>query len=276
MQCLSWTLLRAFRPLATVATLLALHGGLNVADLYLTWRLLRHSEAYAREVNPLAGWLLRESGWAGLATFKLGAALATAALFSTITIFRPRLGRAALAVACATTGLVVGYSLVLNLQAAAHAADLRALRRMLEKGGRFAVEFREIAERREYTERLAEDFLRGRCTFAEAVGCLERDFTRRPAWIGGLRRLFPDMSDAERATLQFLRAALRREAGDPWQLTAERRAAAARRWAAVCAAHLGRPAPPAWWRLCGVDAPLTFPSSDTWHECNSPAAAAVQ
>jgi hypothetical protein len=82
---------------------------LSLADLFLTWRLLQSSgEMY--ESNPIAEWWLSCYGWAGLAGFKIGMALAVAILATAISLARPRTGGRVLAFACAALAVVVLYS----------------------------------------------------------------------------------------------------------------------------------------------------------------------
>jgi hypothetical protein len=84
-------------------------GLLSLADLVLTFVLVKYSGGEIYEGNPFAGAWLADFGWPGLIIFKT----LTLAVFITtlvlITIYRPRAGRYILAFACLLVGSVAGY-----------------------------------------------------------------------------------------------------------------------------------------------------------------------
>src|SRR6516165_6149856 len=83
---------------------------LSLADLTLTWALIRAGLGQIYESNPVAAWCLRWQGWAGLAIFKAVMVLMSIALVAAISWRRPRTGGRVLALGCVVTAAVVLYS----------------------------------------------------------------------------------------------------------------------------------------------------------------------
>jgi hypothetical protein len=83
---------------------------LSLADLVLTWMLVRYGGGRIYEGNPIAHAFLANCGWTGLATFKV----TTLMYVGGVSVFmsRQRLGIALLLLifACAAVGSVVAYS----------------------------------------------------------------------------------------------------------------------------------------------------------------------
>ena len=83
---------------------------LSLADLTLTWALIRDGSGSVYESNPVAAWCLHGHGWAGLAVFKSLMVLASGGLSEIISRYRPRTGGRVLVLGCVVTGAVVLYS----------------------------------------------------------------------------------------------------------------------------------------------------------------------
>jgi hypothetical protein len=86
---------------------------LSLADLALTYWLLRQSDRQIYEANPVARWWLVQYGAAGLACFKGAVALAVLILVAFIARHRPRAAGRILVFACLSLVLVVVYSATL-------------------------------------------------------------------------------------------------------------------------------------------------------------------
>jgi hypothetical protein len=85
-------------------------AALSLADLALTFVLVKYSGGEIYESNPFAGAWLANYGWPGLILFKT---LTLAVFISTlvlISIYRPRASRFILGFACVLVGSVAGYS----------------------------------------------------------------------------------------------------------------------------------------------------------------------
>jgi hypothetical protein len=89
---------------------LLLLGLLSLADLCLTWWLLRQSGGHVYESNPLAAHCLERHGWAGLALFKAATVFLGGGLLVVVCGYRPHTGGRALTLACAAVAAVVVYS----------------------------------------------------------------------------------------------------------------------------------------------------------------------
>src|SRR5262245_50019627 len=96
-----------------LSLMLAVFAVLSLADLGLTWFLIRHGGGAVYESNPVAGWWLEQYGWLGLAGFKLGQVVLVAALGLLIARWKPRVGSFVLAMASAAVSCVVLYSVSL-------------------------------------------------------------------------------------------------------------------------------------------------------------------
>jgi len=90
---------------------LCLFVALSLADLLLTFQLVRGSDGEVREANPIAAAWLDAYGWAGLGAFKALMVLLVAGSCVFISRYRPRAGGGVLTYACLVTGAVVAYGL---------------------------------------------------------------------------------------------------------------------------------------------------------------------
>lgn len=88
---------------------------LSLADLFLTWHLLKRGSGRFYESNPLAEACYTSYGWLGLALFKLSAVLLVGALAVYISWHRPQVGARLLLFACSLMAGVVLYSWTLSL-----------------------------------------------------------------------------------------------------------------------------------------------------------------
>ena len=83
---------------------------LSLADLTMTWALIRDGLGSVYESNPVAAWCLHGYGWAGIAVFKALMVLVSGGLSEVISRYRPRTGGRVLALGCILTASVVLYS----------------------------------------------------------------------------------------------------------------------------------------------------------------------
>src|SRR6516164_11334440 len=83
---------------------------LSLADLTMTWALIRDGLGSVYESNPVAAWCLHRYGWAGMAVFKALMVLASGSLSEVISRSRPRTGGRVLVLGCIITASVVLYS----------------------------------------------------------------------------------------------------------------------------------------------------------------------
>jgi hypothetical protein len=175
---------------------LALFTLLSLADLSLTWYLLRHSDGAIYEGNPVARQFLDTYGWAGLAAFKAAAVLLCAGVCLTIARRRPRTAGRVLAFGCATLTGVVLYSCCLSgwvlFQQEPAVAALEEQDRQLD------CRLRNGQEYHLRLNRLSEDLIAGRRTLPEAVRLLgETAKGRDEVWLASLRDNFNSRSDEE-------------------------------------------------------------------------------
>jgi hypothetical protein len=89
---------------------LTLFALLSLADLCLTWVLLRHAGGAIYESNPIANAFLMRFGWAGMILFKVADVLFVTWLVVLLSLYRPEAGRRVLTVACTMVGVVAIYS----------------------------------------------------------------------------------------------------------------------------------------------------------------------
>jgi hypothetical protein len=83
---------------------------LSLADLFVTYRLLRASPAFY-ESNPVARWFFDRWNIAGMAIFKLAVMGAVIAIAEVVERLRPGRGRFVLLVGCLVTAAVVWHGL---------------------------------------------------------------------------------------------------------------------------------------------------------------------
>src|SRR5262249_6684265 len=95
---------------------MALFAVLSLADLLLTWVLLRHSDGIVYESNPIANLFLNHYGWAGMVIFKFTDMLIVAWVAIVLCFFQPRVAQRVLSVACGIVGSVILYSSFLALE----------------------------------------------------------------------------------------------------------------------------------------------------------------
>src|SRR5260221_14634976 len=79
---------------------LAVFAALSLADLLLTWVLLRNTGGIVYESNPLANLMLMNYGWAGMVIFKFTDMLVVTSVSLVLCFFQPRIGRRVLTLAC--------------------------------------------------------------------------------------------------------------------------------------------------------------------------------
>jgi hypothetical protein len=173
---------------------------LNVADLVLTWLLIRHSQGQVYESNPVANWLLTRWGWLGLSTFKLGAVMMVGALSLIIASYRPRAGGLLLSFGCSALLLVVLYSssLAACIEGPAEGVEPDQMRQVAERKEWLDGERGRMYAYRALRRQLAEDVALGRCTLKDAVARLadsERGRDRR--WLENLHKCYPNYTDEE-------------------------------------------------------------------------------
>src|SRR4051794_13958293 len=108
----------------------AVFFALSLADLAVTYALLRASPGEFHEGNPVARWWLDRWGWAGLACFKAVVVLLVLATAGAVARRRRRAATGILAFACGATALVVAYGCTL----AATARNLPDLAALAERG----------------------------------------------------------------------------------------------------------------------------------------------
>jgi hypothetical protein len=179
---------------------LSLFAVLSGADLFLTWRLLEHSNGWLYESNPVAAWCLVHFGWLGLTAFKTVGVLLVAGLALVISRSQPRTGGRVLGFACSVPALVVLYSTALAGLLDRHPDVLqrKVLQAALEKSRLLERRLQQVQEYQALVRRLIEDLLAQRCTLPEAVEQLGRSaYGRDPAWLWGLRQHYPGYSDEE-------------------------------------------------------------------------------
>jgi hypothetical protein len=87
---------------------------LSLADLFLTWKLIRQENERVIESNPIAGWWLDTYGWGGMTAFKLGAIAMIGGLTAGIACRRPRTAELILVFACGAQSAVAMHSVFLG------------------------------------------------------------------------------------------------------------------------------------------------------------------
>lgn len=166
--------------------------GLSLADLVLTWVLLRQGDAY--EANPLARRILERSGWIGLTAFKLAIIALVVVLLSLVGRYRPEAALRGLRLGCLMVGLVVCYSVAL-------AAIVQPIVEWQEERAQRAEDYRErgidaeFARSRAYAQRmkkLAAQIVDGEKSLPAAVA--ELDAAAEPEWMVKFRQLNPGLS----------------------------------------------------------------------------------
>jgi hypothetical protein len=167
---------------------------LSIADLLLTWWLLRNGDGPVYEGNPLANGCLARFGWAGLAALKVLTTGLFVALAAVISRNRPYCGGRLVWFGCALQFLVVVYSGLLvgfSVEPTEEEATLSA-------EARWGEEIRKVRDYQELMARLCTDLEAGRWRLAEAVACLaDSELGRSEEWLEQLRRVYPGQSRDE-------------------------------------------------------------------------------
>jgi hypothetical protein len=175
---------------------LSLFAVLSVADLGLTWWLLRDGSGEVYEANPIAAQILESAGWLGLACFKGLVVGMVLGLLVFVARSRPRLAHAAVRLGCVLMILVVGYSGA--LVAGSPVIEPESRRHLREQQKR-SVELDEQAARsqafRHCLQRLAAKIARGERSLSDAVVELGQEpSTSDPDWLRLVHRLNPDLT----------------------------------------------------------------------------------
>lgn len=172
---------------------------LSVADLTLTWLLLRLPDSAAYEANPVANWWLIRFGWAGLAAFKAVTVLVVFAAVAAVFRSRPRAAAGLLWFGCAVVATVVLYSASLFPSVFGRLSEAEAIRQaqlidqVVEETNRTRPEYdRLMAD-------LSAALIAGNCSLAEAVERVAAtDRVKDPTWQRGLEGALPDHSPRAR------------------------------------------------------------------------------
>jgi hypothetical protein len=188
---------------------------LSLADLTMTWALIRAGLGQIYESNPVAAWCLRWQGWAGLALFKAVMVLISIALVAVISWRRPRTGGRVLALSCLVTAAVVLYSgyLYLTLGSSRPMSDLQhahVLHEQLETRRIRLTEFLRLQDG------LVEDLAADRRSLAEALAkCEPAAKSLAPMILNGLRSSNPARSDRECLAIHLMRHCVTEYGGNP-------------------------------------------------------------
>lgn len=205
---------------------LTLFGLLGLADLVLTWRLVRGGHGAVYESNPVAGAWLDSYGWPGLAVFKVLAMLLVGLSILYVSFHRPRIGGRLLMFGCVVTAGVVAYSCFLMgfledippHDGADEAARTEYRGCLLD---------RELSKEREYVSlihQLGQDLMTFPDTLEESVRRLaQTEKCRDHRWLRQLQRSYPERSEAECLALHIGYHTLGRvqDARGPWEPLAE-------------------------------------------------------
>lgn len=179
---------------------------LNVADLVLTWCLIRRGNGEVYEGNPIAGWWLRCHGWLGLAGFKMTVVALTAVLLMIACVYQPRTGGRAVLLGCALVAAVLVYSGFI-----ARASHMRAAE---DQRGRERAAYleRELAKCQGYHqlhEGLRAELAFRHCTLRQAVDCLAATAKGRdPKFLQKLHIFYPGCSDEECLAANLIESAV--------------------------------------------------------------------
>src|SRR6516162_4703551 len=179
---------------------LILFGVLSALDLALTWQLLAQGEGTVYESNPIANWLLAQSGWLGVAGFKAGTVLMVGVLTAIISLYRPRTGGTILSFGCAILMVVVAYSTSLSgiMSFQPELLEIYQLRSLEET--HIALE-KEMSGAKEYEmlrKRLRDELLKGERTLGEAAALLANtDMGKDARWLKILEMHYPGLSAVE-------------------------------------------------------------------------------
>ncbi|MCC6419748.1 MAG: hypothetical protein IT429_16060 [Gemmataceae bacterium] len=186
--------------------LMGIFAGLSALDMLLTWWLLETPGDCFYEANPLAGWVLKGYGWAGMGLFKLACAGSVLGAIVFLRRHRPTAARRVLALGCPVLGLVVGYSVFLLL---ANRADCRDLHKAHDRTADLTVQFHERENYKNRLYQMARAIAVREISLAQATRELQHYLTTiRYDALYPLRVMFDDIPDEA-----CLAAALIREVG---------------------------------------------------------------
>jgi hypothetical protein len=173
---------------------------LSALDLALTWILIHSGDGQVYEGNPVANWWLENSGWFGLAAFKLAAVSLVGGLSVIIACHRPRVGGFVLSFGCAVLIVAVLYSSSLAACIKRPTSRLAAeeLHRWQEKNRLLDSQKEQIFAYRSLRNELAEELLNQRCNLREAVAVLAASERGQDAhWLVTLRKQYPGLTDEQ-------------------------------------------------------------------------------
>jgi hypothetical protein len=190
---------------------LALFGALSVADLTLTYLLLRESAGEVYEANWLAAWVLANYGYAGLSAFKGLVMLLAGALVSIVWYFRPNAARRLATFACAAVGFVVAYSAVLWARLDPDPRGWCQLdpANIAKANDKVARGLRQSAEFKAFLGKWAAALAAGRCTMEDAVvGLGTAELARDHGFLEGARDSLGVQSEAAILATLVVRDAL--------------------------------------------------------------------
>jgi hypothetical protein len=201
------TLWRQHRGLAL------LFVALSLADLALTWHLLRTGQGAVYEANWVADGILARFGFPGLALYKVLIVALVATLVCVVAVYRPRAARRLALFACAAVGVVVVYSVTLWGTLAATTAGSARSRDSSHRAGwrrptsedmraRFAQFHAEVAQARAA-------LIAGCCSLPEAVAFLaDSEPAQVPGFLEKRRARIGAETDEECLAAFVMRSAL--------------------------------------------------------------------
>jgi hypothetical protein len=183
---------------------------LSAADFGLTWWLIDQTDGHAYEANPVAGWMLAQAGWLGLACFKAAVVAVVLAISAVVSRFRPAAAGRLLMLGCACLGAVVCYSSALAATAplpVAFDADgiavdpaVDEINGQIAEGNRHKVAFRALLDE------LMGEMGAGRITLDHAADRLAGSGAgKHPYWVKVMTDLHPDWALPESFAYYLLR-----------------------------------------------------------------------
>ena len=188
---------------------------LSLADLVLTWALIRDDLGHVYESNPVAAWCLHRQGWAGLAMFKVLMVLTSIGLSIAISRRRPRTGGSILILGCVITACVVLYSSYLYLDVTLTGAD-DELRQVHEQIAQSRSKLDRVMRFHRLQELLADELASGRRSLSEALAEYEpASHVQTGAWLDELRRSDPSRSLRESLAVHLMSLSLAKRTNDP-------------------------------------------------------------
>jgi hypothetical protein len=189
-------------------------GLLSLADLTMTWALMRDGLGSVYESNPVAAWCLHGHGWAGMVIFKALMVLASGGLSEIISRYRPRTGGRVLTLGCVITAAVVLYSsyLYLTVPSSEYPGAESVAHKPSEQ---LQQEYARVNEFLRLQDKLADKLAQGRGTLSEVVTELETAAAAQYTWLRALRHANPHRSDRECLAIVLLRQCVAKHRSDP-------------------------------------------------------------